>query len=244
MRVKKERGAGAAAVVVLLVFVFQQIASKAGGFVADCFDYSAIDECGVFAWISVHHVVQMLMALLAVFVLSETCGIRFGLGLGDRKRGAKYLFVFTGIVLAYTAITNALSKPPQAGYPMNAKNVIGALGFQLFLSGPSEEILFRALPISVMAHWGMSKEIKAAKWRVSVAAVIAAALFAAAHIKWTISPFTISADPFQLVYCLVLGTVYGVVFQRTKSVLYPMLMHSITNVIAVGLGFILQSRAG
>lgn len=244
MREKKAGGTGVAAVVVLLIFVFQQLASKAGGFAADCFDFSAVDAYGVFAWISVHHIVQLLIALIAVFVLSRTSGIRFGLGLGDKKRGIKYVLVFTGIVLIYTAVAYTMSRPPQAGYPLSTKNVLGALGFQLFLSGPSEEILFRALPISVMLHWVTKKEIKLAKWRVSVATVIAAAFFAVAHIKWTISPFSISADPFQLVYCLILGTVDGVVYERTESVVYPMLMHSISNVIAVGLGFILQGRAG
>jgi membrane protease YdiL (CAAX protease family) len=95
-----------------------------------------------------------------------------------------------------------------------------------------------------MAHWVTSKEIKVAKWDISVATILAAVFFAIAHIKWTVSPFTISADPLQLVYCLILGTVYGIVYQKTESVLYPMLMHSFTNVIAVGLGFIRQALMG
>ena len=35
-------------------------------------------------------------------------------------------------------------------YELNIANVFGTLGFQLLLSGTSEEILFRALPITVL----------------------------------------------------------------------------------------------
>jgi len=63
------------AAALLLVFLFQQICSKAGSFAADIFDYSSIDTHNVFAWISVHHIVQTLLALVPVAVLSKTYGI-------------------------------------------------------------------------------------------------------------------------------------------------------------------------
>ena len=37
-------------------------------------------------------------------------------------------------------------------FPLNPKNVLGTLGFQLFLSGTSEEILYRALPVTVLVY--------------------------------------------------------------------------------------------
>lgn len=63
-------------------------------------------------------------------------------------------------------------------------------------------------------------------------------LFSIAHIRWTISPFSISMNYLQLIYCFVLGIVDGKAYQETNSVLYPMIMHSVSNVITVGLGYV------
>jgi len=61
--------------------------------------------------------------------------------------------------------------------------------------------------------------------------VIAALLFAFAHLD---SP----RIDFQIYYSFVLGIVYGVAYQKSESIFYPMLMHSISNVLAVGIGYL------
>lgn len=71
--------------------------------------------------------------------------------------------------------------------------------------------------------------------------IIAAVLFSVAHIRWTVDPFTFSVDYLQLIYCFILGTVYGKAYQESSSVIYPMIMHSISNVIMVGLGYIFST---
>lgn len=65
-------------------------------------------------------------------------------------------------------------------------------------------------------------------------------IFALAHIKWTVNPFSVSMNYFQLLFSLVLGTMYGIVYQRSKSVIYPMMMHSLSNVAIVGAEYILS----
>ena len=55
-------------------------------------------------------------------------------------------------------------------------------------------------------------------------------LFAVAHIDL----ITFSIPWFQVCYAFVLGIAYGYTFIRTKSVIYPMIMHSMSNVISVG----------
>lgn len=72
-------------------------------------------------------------------------------------------------------------------YELNVTNVLGSLGFQLLLSGTSEEILFRALPIIVFGEFGCREE----KNNYQRAIIIASVLFSIAHIKWTIFPFTV-----------------------------------------------------
>ena len=60
-----------------LMLIFQQFASKVGNLIANCFDYKAIDEYGIFAYVSVHHIVQMLIALLAIIILNKKYKIDF-----------------------------------------------------------------------------------------------------------------------------------------------------------------------
>lgn len=60
-----------------------------------------------------------------------------------------------------------------------------------------------------------------------------------AHIGWSVSPFNIYADPMQLVQSLVFAIFYGKAFEKSGSILYPMLMHSASNVIMVGIGYLI-----
>ena len=231
--------------VIFLLFIFQQFASKIGSLVADSFNYSTIDEYDVFARISVHHIVQMLIGLLAIIILSKIYSIDFGFHFGNKNLGIKSVKIFSIAILIYTVIlylfgyfTNNI---PRYGYPLNLKNVLGSLGFQLFLSGPSEEVLFRALPISIITYFiNSDKERKIDKRNISSVSIVCAILFSVAHIRWTINPFSISMDYFQLIYSLILGIIYGNVYQKSRSVIYPMIMHSIGNVIMVGFWIIFE----
>ncbi|HHV99823.1 MAG TPA: CPBP family intramembrane metalloprotease [Clostridiaceae bacterium] len=239
----KSNQTGVSIVAIALLLIFQQFASKVGNIIANCFDYKIIDEYGIFAYVSVHHIVQMLIALLAIIILNKKYKIDFGFNAGNRKLGMKYLLVFTVAVLIFTVISYGIryfsNQIIQYDYPLNAKNVLGTLGFQLLLSGISEEVLFRALPIGILTFWiGSNKERKFTKLNLSYEVIIAAVLFSIAHIRWTINPFSIGMNYLQLIYCFVLGIVYGKAYQESNSVIYPMIMHSISNVIMVGLGYI------
>jgi membrane protease YdiL (CAAX protease family) len=231
--------------VLLSVFLFQQAASKIGKYVANIFDYSLIDSYNVFAWISVHHIVQTLLALVPIIILSKIYNIDFGFRLGDKKTGLKLIRIYTIAMLVYITFTSVITyfgnQIVQYDYPLTMTNILGSLGFQLFLTGPSEEILFRALPISIFACVISSeKGIKTGKLHISWPNIIAAIFFALAHIKWTISPFSVSFEYMQLLFSLVLGIMYGIVYEKSKSVIYPMIMHSLTNVAVVGAGYILS----
>ncbi len=224
----------------LLVFVFQQTASKLGGFSANLFDYSSVDKDNTFLWISVHHVVQMLLAAAAIFVIRKKLGWDFGLKIKADKTGLKYIAVFSSAMTAYVVVSYLVgyagNRIEPYSYELNATNVVGTIGFQLLLSGTSEELLFRALPITVFKHTlGDGK-----KQRLTVI-ITAAALFSIAHISWSIVPFALSFDWFQLIYSFALGVIYGIAFVKTKSVIYPMIMHSLSNVFMVGFGYIFAS---
>lgn len=226
--------------VVLILFAVQQAASKTGGFVGNLFTYKNIDPQNLFAFISVHHLVQALIALLIIVVCKKLYNITFGFKLGKVKKELKYVLVFTAVMLVYALVSYIigyyLGIIEPLNFPLNPGNVLGTLGFQFLLSGPSEEIVFRGLPISILLL--VFKKSIILKWGISLETIIAAFLFSIAHIKWSLSPFVFNFDFYQLVYAFVLGVVYGKVYQKTESIYYPMLMHSISNVTYVGIGYL------
>jgi len=227
-------------IVVIVLFIVQRFAGKIGGAVADLLSYQRFDFYNLYARVSVHHIIQMLIALVIIAILKKLLKVDFGFELGDRKKGVKYLRVFIVAFTIYTLICYILmyiyNQLPTYNFPLNISNIIGTLGFQLFLSGTSEEILFRALPITVLVYvFGKSVNIK---WSVTLETIIAAVLFSIAHIKWSLWPFTMEANYLQVCYAFVLGTIQGIAYQESHSILYPVLMHSISNVLMVGTGYL------
>ena len=223
-----------------ILFTVQVLTGKSGWAVADLFSYERIDLYNIYARLSVHHIIQMIIALAIIAVLTRLLKADFGLKLGDAKKGMKYIKVYTAAFSIFTLICHILmyfyDMVPAFDFPLDKTNVMGTLGFQLLLSGTSEEILYRALPITVLVYvFGKSVNIK---WNITLEIVIASVLFSIAHIKWSLSPFTIEMNYFQFLYAFVLGTIQGKAYQETHSILYPMYMHSISNVLMVGTGYL------
>lgn len=227
-------------IIVLLLFVFQTIVGKAGCAVADALPLGKVDPDNAFAWISVHHITEMLIVLAVVMVLSRILKVDFGFTLGDRKRGIKYVAEFSAIFALVTLVCHILMKIfsmlPVYSFPLNIHNILGTLSFQLFLSGPMEEILYRALPITLILH--VTRKSVKVKWGITLETIIVSFLFALAHLKWSLFPFSVEPDFFALIYAFVMGIIMGKAYQDTGSVLYPMLMHSISNVMMVGTGYL------
>ncbi len=220
-----------AAVSVVVLFALQYLFSWLGGYISRLFDYSSIDRDGLFMQVSVHHIVQMACALIVIFLLNrlaKTGG--FKLRPVYDPKGIKYTVIFCAVLLLYYLVvyiagyfTHTIST---YDYELNSTNVIGTLGFQLLLSGPSEEIVFRSLPVAFLIY-----VLKPDSRKDRVFAIVSAAvLFGLAHIDFS----TFMVPWFQVCYAFVLGLAYGFTLVRTKSIIYPMIMHSMSNVISVG----------
>jgi len=222
--------------VVLGLFLLLIGIPKISGLLANQFDLSQADPDGAYLWISLHHIFQALIFIpLFVIVKKIKPEIHFGIGIGDYKLGLSYVTKFTLFFLGYTAVGFAIVllsgtfQPFQ--YPMNARNIFGYLGFQLLLSGPSEELLFRSFGMAVLGYF-IGKRVF--KGKLSVSNIIIAVIFGLAHVGFSFSPFELRYSAFQVIYAFALGLLYGDCIERTKSVIYPMMLHSISNVIAVG----------
>ena len=223
----------------LLLFV-QELTGKAGNAVANLFTYRMFDPDDVFAWQSVHHIVLILIGLAAILVLRRPLNDRFGFQVGDKKKGMRYVVIFTAVLtvvsLAYHVYLYFSGQPLSYDFALNPRNVLGTLGFQLLLSGTAEEILYRALPITVLVY-ALGKSVKL-KGSFTLEIVLTSLLFSLAHIKWSLSPFSVEASVSQLIYAFAIGTVQGMAYQESRSILYPVLMHSVSNVLMVGTGYL------
>ncbi len=218
------------AVLFLVLFALQFLFSRIGWYIAGLFDCSSLDRDNLFAQVSIHHIIQMSCALALIFIVRKVKKIE-GFNLKPRldSKGIKDTVLFCVAITVYYLViyfigsfTNSINT---YDYELNPTNVIGTLGFQLLLSGPSEEILFRSLPIAVL----LSVLDSDSKRDRAIAVIGAAALFGIAHIN----VFTFQVPWFQVCYAFVLGIFYGCTFIKSKSVIYPMIMHSMSNVISV-----------
>jgi len=225
----------------IALYLFQVMAGKSGWAFADLFNYDLHDPDHLFARLSVHHIIQMLIAIAVMLILKKLIETDFGFQLGDHKKGMRYFLLFTGaiavIALVYHILMYVIEQPITYAYSLTRRNVLGTLGFQLLLSGPSEEILYRALPVTLLVYvFGKNIHINR---DITLEVVLASLLFTAAHIKWTVSPFSITElNLFGLVYAFAMGILNGFVYQKSRSILYPILMHSISNVLMVGTGYL------
>lgn len=217
------------------------IAPRIGSSVANLFDYSTIDPDGAFMWISVHHIVQALVIIPIMLIVSNTFKIKFNLGWGDRSVGMKYLKRFIMVFTVYTIIAYLVTMISGGivsfAYPLTTRNIAGYLGFQLLLSGPSEELIFRAFAISVFAGLVTNRRINK---HLSYAVLFASIIFGIAHIGFSFNPFSISYSVFQVFYAIVLGYFYGDCYEKSRSIIYPMIMHSYSNVLMIGLSVIIS----
>ena len=227
-------------IVILLLLILQKVLGIAGSAFADMFSFEKIDPYKAFAWNFVHHITMLILTLFVILILKKLFSLNFGFGLGDSKTGTKFVAIYTAIIAGVSLVVHILmmvnNSLPVYAYPLNKSNIIGTLCFQLFLTGPAEELLYRALPITTLVKvFGKNIEVK---WGITLESIIASFLFAFAHMKWSLFPFAIEMDYFQFLYAFAQGIISGKAYQDSRSVIYPMLMHSISNVLMVGTGYL------
>lgn len=213
---------------------------KVAGAIANLFDYRAVDPGGAFAWLTVHHLAQTALFLAIIAITRRTVPLDFGLSWGDKKVGRQYVLRFTLVysvcmIGSYAVMLLTKSFQPLS-LPLTARNALGYLGFQLFLSGPSEELIFRAFAITML---GLVLKDRVFSGRASLANIAAAVIFGLAHVDFSLAPFRVSYSPMQVVLCVALGLFYGDCLEKSGSVFYPMMMHSIGNVLSVGSAIII-----
>lgn len=202
-----------------------------------------LDKDGAFLWISIHHIWQLILTIIIMKVYYKGPLRNWGFNLNDKKDALKIvgwfvvifsLFEVIGAVAIYF-IGGRVKEP--IGYPLCFKNIFGYYSFEGLLSGTCEEPLFRGFVMTILAQSWKGK-LRLGKINITVAGIIAVILFTFAHIR--IFPFkTFYFDTLQLLHAFGLGLLYAVVFQKTKSLFIPIILHNVSNVIMISLPYIL-----
>ena len=213
---------------------------------------AGLDSEGAFVFITVHHLVQggIALGLIGVLVAAGGSWREFGFARGDVRLALRIVAVFTAI---YTVLTFGFDFLPFAirgdqpglAYQFTSANVIGVLAFEWLLVGVSEEILFRGLIMGLLARafgGAVRVGLGRAAFSVSVAGIIAAAIFAFAHTviysRAFFLPFSIEPNWVQVVEAFVLGIYYAALREKTGSLLGAIVSHNISDGLYMSMTFL------
>ena len=124
-------------------------------------------------------------------------------------------------------------------FPPGTKKIYSLVGQDvLMLNAFAEEPLYRSFVILALYKYRDNK-IAIFNIKVSHAVIISSFIFMFAHISFTIFPFQITfIDPMQLAMTLCTGLILGIAFERTRSLLAPVILHSYINVIISLTGYL------
>lgn len=190
-------------------------------------------ENGQWLYMTIHHVVQALLALVAIAVLGKFRFHRWGLNLDNARESLWLVRMFSlwfaliiavSVVLQIATGATSIYKRPQT-----PDHILGGLFFMWVISGISEEILFRGLFQTWFARFWRGT-VMLAGVEVPTAGLIAAALFALVHINFSFRTFEITHfSLMQVALAFALGIFYAVAYRRTGSLLAPALAHNVAN---------------
>ena len=148
------------------------------------------------------------------------------------KTVAWFGLAWTGFSIATAWAAVLAHAVPPVAHPIIARNVAGTLVFQLFRSGTAEEPLFCGFMMTLLAvSWKGSYRVSTTDF--STPALWATLLFMLGHVDFDFHTLTIShLDLGQQFMAMCLGLFYAVTYQRTGSLLAPVLMHNYSNFAA------------
>ena len=232
----RKTGLGSKTLLLLVAFVATNFIPRIATFAKNrlFFLFWHLDPDAVFVPSFIHHIIQGLIAfsIIAIVARIQRKPLReFGFNMSQSRWSLKITGIFCIIWIILYCGGAALFIPPTQtlAFPNNIRNIVGNLLYMLTMPGPSEEILFRALPYMILG-FAWTGSIKIFRLALSHKAIITAVLFAIAHIGFNFFPFQIYyIDATQQVLAFSLGLFYGYMFDKTGSLLGPVLVHAASD---------------
>ena len=229
-------------IIIITIFISMALVKTVNMFsfyVADLIypSFAQFDPDNVFIVLTIHHICQAVIVLLIICIVSKILKLsmsEFGFNSNQFKFSLKAVLIFVVIWSVIQAgvgllMITVFKSPASFGFPLNTRNYIGYFLFEILLSGTSEEIMFRALVISLMIYvW---RNLFKKESHLTLMVILSSTLvFMFDHINFSFSPFRITyINYLQQLTLLIFGTFYGYLFTRTKSVAGPILAHNVLN---------------
>jgi membrane protease YdiL (CAAX protease family) len=193
-------------------------------------------------WLYWQHLWQTLLALAAIFVIKRLTAFDAGLRWpkGPTYFGPAILWgMFFGLLMTVVDYAPDLiaHHAMDLGYAVTPRSMIGWIFFEGIYVGPTEEILFRSLLVGYLIA-AMPGKIRVGRYDMSWGGVIVALIFALAHATNFINhPAWAAAG--QQVYAFALGILYAYWFEKSRSVIAPIVGHNVSDVVETGICFVL-----
>ena len=195
-------------------------------------------------WLYSQHAMQTVLALAAIVIIKRFVPFDPGLRWPPEK---SYLWpavlwgAFFGVLMTVVDYAPDLiaHRAPTLGYELTKTRVVGWLGFEGLFVGPTEEIPFRSLLVGYLIA-AMPGKLRVGGYEMSWAGVIVAMIFALAHITNLIEHPSLMTVGQQL-YAFALGVLYAYWFEKSRSVVAPIVGHNVSNVVEYALIFALAA---
>ncbi len=186
------------------------------------------------------HAGQLVGALLCIAVVGRGRFRDFGL---RAPTGPSYVLpavvwgVLFGLIMTVVDyLPNLLHhRPPDL--PLTATNVAGWLSFEALWAGTVEEVAFRGLLVTFLMR-RFNSRVRLGGYDMHAAGVIIAVLFALAHLPsfWTRPLFEAAG---QQLYAFALAILYAYWYEKSGSLVAPILGHNLGNTVEYILAFVM-----
>ena len=165
--------------------------------------------------------------MAAVGVLSRGRFSEWGLNLRNQRKSLAGLLVFVPIysliILGWNVLPFILqNRAPKFSYTLTPANIVGWLTYMWIFVGPSEEILFRGLIHTYLAR-SWTGSLTVARVSIPWAGIVATVIFCLAHID------SVHINWAQQLFAFGLGIYYSTMYERTGSLLNPILAHNYSD---------------
>jgi membrane protease YdiL (CAAX protease family) len=193
-------------------------------------------------WLYSQHLFQTVWALIVIALVRSVFRFDAGLRWPQEKTyiwSAILWGAFFGVLMTVVDYLPDLlvRHPMDLGFPLTRANVIGWTFFEGVYVGPTEEILFRSLCVGFLMA-AMPWKLTVGRYSMSWAGVIVAAIFAFAHIASFFTRPSFAAAGQQL-YAFALGILYAYWFEKSRSVVAPIIGHNVSDVVEYAICFAL-----
>lgn len=237
------------AAILILVFITAHAIPLASRTLSECIDYSFIsnDPMRQLFYVTVTYALQFALTLVALKLFVSNRLTDAGFNLNNRASSTKslwhFMLIWTGILIVVYALAlitmpsflNYLKDfcPPDALY--GVKNLVGGS----VLAGLGEEPLYRGFVVLILARY-FTGNVRIGRLSISSVSLLCGLLFMTAHVGYVLAPHfeIVHIDALQLAYTFVLGVTWATMFEKTKSLLAPILSHIWANFIQYVLAYV------